>query len=131
MIGKAFLNWPGEAKRFWSSPMKIAEKIKSPTKKTLIKKCHVCGFIMESESEIKKLIEISVKHNICLVPYGGGTSVSSALKIPKEEQRMIVSVDTRRLNNILKFDKDNLLIKNLLAAHVLNIFEVKSPNSFK
>ena len=34
--------------------MKTTEKIKSPTKKTLIKKCHVCGFIMESESEVKK-----------------------------------------------------------------------------
>tara|TARA_Y100000996_G_scaffold28897_1_gene20498 strand:+ start:340 stop:588 length:249 start_codon:yes stop_codon:yes gene_type:complete len=34
--------------------MKVTEKIKSPTKKTLIKKCHVCGFIMESEVEIKK-----------------------------------------------------------------------------
>ncbi|MED5474814.1 MAG: FAD-binding oxidoreductase [Candidatus Neomarinimicrobiota bacterium] len=75
-----------------------------------IDKCVDLVFYPESESEVKKLIEMSVKYNICLVPYGGGTSVSSALKIPKEEKRMIVSVDTRRLNNILKFDKDNLLI---------------------
>ena len=53
------MEWPslisqGRQTSFWSSPMKITEKIKSPTKKTLIKKCHVCGFIIESESEVKK-----------------------------------------------------------------------------
>ena len=35
-------------------PMKQTEKIKSKTKRILIKKCHICGTLMESNSEIKK-----------------------------------------------------------------------------
>ena len=46
---------------------------------------------------------------MCLVPYGGGTSVSNALKIPKNEKRMVVSVDTRRMNEIESVDEENLL----------------------
>jgi hypothetical protein len=35
-------------------PMKRIENIKSKEKKILIKKCHICGLIMESDREIKK-----------------------------------------------------------------------------
>ncbi len=66
-------------------------------------------FYIESENEAKKLIELAKKHNVCLIPFGGGTSVSNALKIPKTEKRMVVSVDTRRMNKIKELDKKNLL----------------------
>ena len=66
-------------------------------------------FYIESENEAKKLIELAKKHNVCLIPFGGGTSVSNALKIPKTEKRMVVSVDTRRMNKIKELDEKNLL----------------------
>ena len=66
-------------------------------------------FYVESENEAKKLIELAKKHNVCLIPFGGGTSVSNALKIPQTEKRMIVSVDTRRMNKIKELDEKNLL----------------------
>ena len=66
-------------------------------------------FYVESENEAKKLIELAKKHNVCLIPFGGGTSVSNALKIPQTEKRMIVSVDTRRMNKIKELDEENLL----------------------
>ena len=66
-------------------------------------------FYIESENEAKKLIELAKKHNVCLIPFGGGTSVSNALKIPKSEKRMVVSVDTRRMNKIKELDEKNLL----------------------
>tara|TARA_B100000686_G_scaffold355381_1_gene474071 strand:+ start:13152 stop:14906 length:1755 start_codon:yes stop_codon:yes gene_type:complete len=62
-------------------------------------------FYIESEDEAKKLIQLSIKYNVCLVPYGGGTSVSNALKIPDNEKRMVVAVDTRRLNKIKSIDE--------------------------
>ena len=37
---------------------------------------------------------------MCLVPFGGGTSVSSALQIPESETRMVVALDTRRMDKI-------------------------------
>ncbi len=66
-------------------------------------------FYIESEKEAKKIIELAKKHNVCLIPFGGGTSVSNALKIPKNERRMVVSVDTRRMNKIVDIDEKNLL----------------------
>jgi len=66
-------------------------------------------FYIESEEEAKTLISLAKKHNVCLIPFGGGTSVSNALKIPKNENRMIVSVDTRRMNKIESVDEKNLL----------------------
>jgi len=64
-------------------------------------------FYIESEEETQKLILLALKHNVCLVPYGGGTSVSDALKIPDKEERMVVAVDTRRMNQIDTIDEED------------------------
>ena len=53
------------------------------------------------------LVAAAVKHNVCLIPYGGGTSVTEALRCPENEKRMICSVDMRRLNRILWIDPTN------------------------
>jgi alkyldihydroxyacetonephosphate synthase len=66
---------------------------------------------VENEEDVINLIEKAKKHNVCLVPYGGGTNVTNALQLPKDEERMIVSVDTRRLNKIISIDTKNLLIE--------------------
>lgn len=65
-------------------------------------------FYCESENDTKILIELATKYNVCLVPYGGGTNVSCALKLPQNEARMIVAVDMGRMNRIEWIDKDNL-----------------------
>ena len=64
-------------------------------------------FYPESEGDALQLVQLAQTHNICLVPYGGGTSVSGALKLLPQETRMIVSVDMRRLNKIEWIDRDN------------------------
>ena len=65
-----------------------------------IKRCVDMVFYVENNEEVQRLIELAVEFNVCLVPFGGGTSVTSALKIPSSEQRMIVSVDLRRMNQV-------------------------------
>jgi alkyldihydroxyacetonephosphate synthase len=65
-------------------------------------------FYCESTGDAQKLIELAIKHNICLVPYGGGTSVSCALKLPLTETRAIVSVDMRRMNQMEWIDRENM-----------------------
>ncbi|XP_051565248.1 alkyldihydroxyacetonephosphate synthase, peroxisomal-like [Myxocyprinus asiaticus] len=62
--------------------------------------------------DVEKIVELACKHNTCLIPYGGGTSVSSALECPHEETRSIVSLDTSQMNRILWIDEKNL------TAHV-------------
>tara|TARA_S200000501_G_scaffold339840_1_gene347855 strand:- start:52613 stop:54367 length:1755 start_codon:yes stop_codon:yes gene_type:complete len=64
-------------------------------------------FYLESHEEAKKLIQIALDHDVCLIPYGGGTSVSNALQIPIKEKRMVVAVDTRRMNKIESIDINN------------------------
>ena len=43
------------------------------------------------EAQIVGLVAAAVKHNVCLIPYGGGTSVTEALRCPENEKRMICS----------------------------------------
>ncbi len=62
----------------------------------------------ESEDEAATLIQLAAKHDVCLVPYGGGTSVSCALQLPKNENRMIAVLDMRRMNKIEWIDHENL-----------------------
>jgi len=50
---------------------------------------------------------LAVKHNIVLVPYGGGTNVTKSLQLSPEETRMIISVDMSRMNQIRWVDKEN------------------------
>ncbi len=64
-------------------------------------------FYPQSHDDCVKLVQLAVSHNVCLVPYGGGTSVSCALQLPAEENRMIVSVDMRRMNKIEWVDHEN------------------------
>uniref|UniRef100_A0A8C7WNX1 Alkylglycerone-phosphate synthase n=1 Tax=Oryzias sinensis TaxID=183150 RepID=A0A8C7WNX1_9TELE len=59
-------------------------------------------------SDVVKIVELACKHNVCLIPYGGGTSVSSALECPPEETRSIISLDTSQMNRILWIDEKNL-----------------------
>ena len=64
-------------------------------------------FYIESEGEAQKLIELAIQHDVCLIPFGGGTSVSNALQIPALENRMVVAVDTRRMDAIESIDVEN------------------------
>ena len=63
----------------------------------------------ENEEEVRALIDLAGTHDVCLVPFGGGTNVSGALLCPEDESRMIVSVDMRRMDRILSIDKENNL----------------------
>ncbi|MBE83585.1 MAG: oxidase [Gemmatimonadetes bacterium] len=63
----------------------------------------------ESEDDVRAIVKAGVDHDVCLIPFGGGTNVSGALAVPEDEARMICSVDMRRMNRILWVDKENNL----------------------
>lgn len=52
------------------------------------------------EEQVAALVQAAVTHNVVLIPFGGGTSVTEALACPEDEQRLIVSVDMKRMNRI-------------------------------
>ena len=64
-------------------------------------------FYCHTEEQACTLIRLASEHDVCLVPYGGGTSVSGALVMPTAEQRMIVAVDTRAMNKVEWVDTNN------------------------
>lgn len=59
--------------------------------------------------EVVKLVQLADKHDVVVIPFGGGTSVSGAATCPFEEPRTIMSLDTSQMNQILWVDKDNLV----------------------
>ena len=61
----------------------------------------------ESEAQVRAIVALAARHRVCLVPYGGGTNVTEALRCPRDERRSIVSVDMRRMNRVLWIDPDN------------------------
>ncbi len=65
---------------------------------------------VETDEDVANVIKLANEHDVCLVPYGGGTSVSCALKLPAAETRMIVIVNTRRMNKILWIDRENMRV---------------------
>lgn len=61
----------------------------------------------ETEEDASLIIAQAKEHNVCIVPYGGGTNVTSALLLPENEKRMIVSLDMERLNKVLWINEEN------------------------
>lgn len=62
---------------------------------------------------VEKLVELANKHDVVLIPYGGGTNVTQALLMPPDSRsgntRMIVSLDMSRMSKVLWVDKDNMM----------------------
>jgi alkyldihydroxyacetonephosphate synthase len=63
----------------------------------------------DTEDQVTGLVEAANKHDVSLIPYGGGTNVTDALRCQADERRMIVSVDMRRLNRIVWIDRENMM----------------------
>jgi alkyldihydroxyacetonephosphate synthase len=62
----------------------------------------------ESDADCQAIVSLAAEHDVCLIPYGGGTNVSSALLVPLGEGRMVVSVDMKQMKSILSIDRSNL-----------------------
>ncbi|MFT3743773.1 MAG: FAD-binding oxidoreductase [Pyrinomonadaceae bacterium] len=65
----------------------------------------------ESEEQVASLIAAAKDHNVVLIPFGGGTNVTDALRCSDNESRVIATVDMRRMNRILWIDKENMMAR--------------------
>jgi alkyldihydroxyacetonephosphate synthase len=61
----------------------------------------------ETAEQVAQLVQAAVRYEVCLIPYGGGTNVTDALRCPPEEGRLIVAVDLSRMNRIRWIDPVN------------------------
>lgn len=60
-----------------------------------------------TEEQVLDLVVAANKHDVVLIPFGGGTNVTRALECPSDERRPIVSIDMRRMNRVLWIDEEN------------------------
>lgn len=60
-----------------------------------------------SNEDCEKIVKLCQKHDVVIIPYGGGTNVTKSLQLDTKETRMILSVDMARMNTIRWVDKEN------------------------
>lgn len=60
-----------------------------------------------SHDDVVRVTEAAKQHGACLVPFGGGTNVTDALRLSIHEERTVIAVDMRRMNRILWLDPVN------------------------
>ncbi len=58
-----------------------------------------------SEQDVVAIVRVAALAGACVIPYGGGTNVTEALRCPEGEERAIVSVDMKRMSRILWIDE--------------------------
>ena len=84
----------------------------------------------ESEAQVRAIVALAARHRVCLIPYGGGTNVTEALRCPRDERRSIVSVDMRRMNRVLWIDPENRTACIEAGANGREIAEVLARYGF-
>lgn len=61
-----------------------------------------------SHNEVEEIVALANDCGVCVIPFGGGTTVTGALECPSNELRMIVSLDMTKMNKILWVDYENM-----------------------
>ncbi len=63
----------------------------------------------ESDEQVAALVDAAKQNDAVLIPFGGGTNVTDALRCREDEQRFIASVDMRRMNRVRWIDMENMM----------------------
>jgi alkyldihydroxyacetonephosphate synthase len=62
-----------------------------------------------SHAHVEAIVRAAIEHNVVIIPYGGGTTVTHALLPPDQERRMVVSLDMHDMNKLKWVNKTNML----------------------
>ncbi|CCW61775.1 unnamed protein product [Phytomonas sp. EM1] len=77
-------------------------------RKGIVEKAPDCILLPNHHADCVKIVELAHKHNVVIIPFGGGTNVTGGVEAnPMEQKRMIVSVDMRRMNRMLAINKES------------------------
>lgn len=63
-----------------------------------------------SHEQVVKTVDSATAHNVAVIPFGGGTSVSGSVTCPQNEERSIVALDTSQMNKMLWLDRPNMTV---------------------
>jgi alkyldihydroxyacetonephosphate synthase len=70
--------------------------------------CHDIVLFPRSHQDLVKIIETAGRHNISLVPFGGGSSVVGGVEVKKEQKTACIDL-SRNMTKLLGIDKQSLL----------------------
>ncbi|WP_449123634.1 FAD-binding oxidoreductase [Pseudomonas sp. MPG01] len=62
----------------------------------------------ETAEHIRQLLALAHEQDLCLIPYGGGTSVAGHIN-PPDSERPVVTVSLARMNRLIDLDEQSLL----------------------
>lgn len=62
----------------------------------------------KNTDQVEVIVKLANEHDVAVIPFGGGTSVSGALECPIDEKRMIISLDMSQMNKCLFVNSQNL-----------------------
>ena len=90
--------------------------------------------------EVALVVRLAHDHDVCLIPFGGGTNIVGAVDPLVAEERMIVCVDLRDMNRLLEIDYFSMTatlqtgatgpeLEAALAAHGVSLGH--NPDSFE
>ena len=82
------------------------------------------------EDQVVSLMRIAERLEACLIPFGGGTNVTDALRCPVGEERPIISVDMRRMNRVLWIDPQNRMACIQAGAVGRHVIEQLAEHGF-
>jgi alkyldihydroxyacetonephosphate synthase len=66
-----------------------------------------CVLYPETSDEVSAVVASAVRHQVGVIPFGGGTNIAGCLEPIGSRDRMTVSVDMRRMNRLLKLDGES------------------------
>jgi alkyldihydroxyacetonephosphate synthase len=60
----------------------------------------------QSSEDVERIVQLAVEHDVCLIPFGGGTNIVGCLE-PKDRgsSRMTATLDLRRMDRLLNLDE--------------------------
>lgn len=64
---------------------------------------------VDKHEQVESLVNLATKHDVVIIPYGGGTNVTQALLCQDSETRMIISLDMNRMNHVKWVDRRNMM----------------------
>jgi hypothetical protein len=89
------------------------------------------GGLPHGHDEVVRLVETARKHEACVIPFGGGTNVTEALRLSVDEQRFVIAVDMRRMNRVLWVDAVNHMAcieAGATGQHIVDELEEARPD---
>ena len=61
----------------------------------------------ESHEDVDQIMQLAVQHGVCLIPFGGGTNIVGCVEPSVSNNRVVATVDMRRMARVLHLDRES------------------------